>query len=139
MGASSAEPRRRWNTNEYPTHTKAVKIWSGGAQAAGVALVAIEGSGNYGRRRLFGIGYRRELLDERAMALNRLHGGMEELRSGYHTEITSLGSVKGLNQAAGMLRDDESARVRVVRSRITRIRALNRQVKDLTAKKSHER
>ena len=76
-------------------------------------------------------GYRRELLDERTMALNRLHGDMEKLRSGYHTEITSLGSVKGLNQAARMLRDDKSARARVLRSRITWIRVLNRQVEDL--------
>ena len=91
------------------------------------------------RRRLFGIGYRRELLGERAMALNHLHGDMEKLRSGYHTEITSPGSVKGLNQAARMLRDDKSARARVLRSRITRIRALNRQTGDLAAKKPHER
>lgn len=78
------------------------------------------------------VSYRRELVEERTATVNRLHSDLTRIRCGYHKTISSLTTVKSLNAAERLLRDDKNTQARVARARITRIRSLNQQIKALT-------
>ena len=77
------------------------------------------------------VNYRRELVTERAAAVNRLHSDLMKIRCGYHNGIASLIAAKGLNAAARLLRGDKSPRAGIARARVGRIRCSNREIKGL--------
>ena len=78
------------------------------------------------------VDYRVELVKQRTAAINRLHSDLSKIRCGYHKNTAALTTVTGLDTAARLLRGDKAAAARVARSRITQIRALNRQIKAFT-------
>ena len=72
--------------------------------------------------------YRRELVKSRTATLNRLHSTLEKIRCGYHSRTGPLTSRAGLDAAGELLRDDDSARAEIARSRIRDIRRLGREI-----------
>ncbi len=79
--------------------------------------------------------YRRELVKGRNQQINRLHSDLERIHCGYHRRIPSpLTKPKALTRVSLLLRGDTSAAAHVARSRVRRIREMNRQIQDLTDK-----
>jgi len=77
--------------------------------------------------------YRRELVQDRNRAVNRLHADLEQIRVGYHREITtSIGSTKSLQRCRDLLAKDRSVHAQIARKRITTVLALGREIKALT-------
>lgn len=75
------------------------------------------------------VGYRRELVGEQNRAINRLHSDLEQIRVGYHRQITTrIGSVKSLQRCRNLLAKDRSTAARIARKRITSILALGREI-----------
>ena len=78
------------------------------------------------------VGYRRELVQERNRAINRLHADLEQIRVGYHRKITTrIGSVKSLERCRRLLAHDRTIPAQIARKRINTILALGREINAL--------
>lgn len=78
------------------------------------------------------VGYRRELVSEQNRTINRLHSALEQIRPGYHRQITTrIGSVASLQRCRGLLAKDRSTAAVIARKRITKILALGREIEAL--------
>ncbi len=75
------------------------------------------------------VGYRRELVQERNRAINRLHSDLEQIRVGYHRQITTrIGSTKSLQRCRDLLAKDRTIPAQIARKRINNILALGREI-----------
>jgi transposase len=77
--------------------------------------------------------YRDELVVERNAQVNRLHADLAIVRPGYASRCRHLVSARALTTAARLLRGSSSARARVARRRIARLRELDRRIAELAS------
>ena len=78
--------------------------------------------------------YRRQLVKERTRISNRLHIDLTILRPGYQRELPELTRPAHLAAAAKLLRRLPSVRAEIARSRLTRLRQLDAEIKTLAAR-----
>ncbi|NQV07043.1 IS110 family transposase [bacterium] len=80
------------------------------------------------------VGFRRQLVEERNRAVNRVHADLEQLVPGYQHRVSGRLTIPGnLTRVMRLLTGDTSARALIAKNRIRRVRDLNRQIDELAA------
>lgn len=77
--------------------------------------------------------YREQLIEERTRLANRAHVELASLRPGYHAKIPALTNAIHREAARRLLRGDHSVRADLTRRRLSRMRQLDAEVKEITA------